>query len=80
MPYILQGTKDLLTYWNTLGRPCGLDVLSAAAKIRKIDLMGVGRDRVSFSAQYGIVEAESIAGALGVAVQDVTDNAGQILI
>lgn len=80
MPYIMQGTVDLLSYWNTRGRPCEIGVMAAAMKAPRAALMGSGRDRISFSAQYGEVEAQDLAAALGVAVQDVTDNAGQILI
>ena len=80
MPYILQGTRDLLTYWNTLGRPCGREAMAAAIKTPKANLMAAGKDRVSFSTQYGEVEAQNIASVLGVEVSDVTDNAGQVLI
>ena len=80
MPYILQGTEDLISYWNTLGRPCPKVRLAQAIKTPKINMEGTGKDRVSFSARYGEVEAQNLAAALGVDVSDVTTNAGQILI
>ena len=80
MPYILQGTRGLLRYRNTLGRPCSVHQLAAASRIPLTALTGEGRDRVSFSARYGEREAQAIAALLGVEVSDVTDNADQILI
>ena len=79
MPYILQGTRDLIEYRHTLGRPCSIRQMADATKIPIINFMGAGKDRRSFSAQYGEVEAQNLAALLGVAVNDVTDNAGQFL-
>lgn len=80
MPYILNGTKDLLTYWNTLGRPCEQRALSQAIGATKLPFTGSGRDKVSYTVQYGEVQAQNLAAALGVAVSDVTTNGGQIQI
>lgn len=80
MPYILQGTRDLVAYWNTLGRPCRMEDLASSTGIPKVNFMGGGRDRKSFEASYGEVEAQKLAGRLGVAVADVTENGGQVLI
>jgi len=80
MPYILNGTRTLIDYWNTLGRPCRKERLSESIKSPKINFQGVGRDIRSLSLQYGEVEAQNLAGALGVNVSDVTTNGGQILI
>ena len=80
MPYILQGTKDLISYWNTLGRPCERGVLAEAVKASRQPFIGAGRDRAGFSHRYGEKEAQSLAAKLGVTVSDVTDNGGQVLI
>ena len=80
MAYILQGTEDLISYWNTLGRPCPLEDMASATRIPKVNLMGAGRDRQSFSARYGESQAQALAAKLGVDVSDVTDNGGQVLI
>lgn len=80
MPYVLNGTRTLLNYWNTLGRPCEIKDLAATTGIPRINFMGTGRDRVSETYKYGEVQAQALAGLLGVSVSDVTDNGGQILI
>lgn len=80
MPYVLQGTRDLVAYWNTLGRPAPIARIASAIRISRHHLTAPGRDRVSFNHRYGEPEAQSLAALLGVTVQDVTDNAGQILI
>lgn len=80
MPYILQGTRDLIGYWNTLGRPCDLLDLATTIKQPKIAFTGNGRDRRSFTCQYGEVEAQALAAKLGVTVANVTTNGGQILV
>lgn len=80
MAYILQGTFDLLSYWNTLGRPCSIVAMATAIKQNQINFMSGGKDRISFNCQYGEVEAQNLAVALGVAVADVTTNGGQIQI
>lgn len=80
MPYILNGSKDLISYWNTLGRPCGVGHLAQSVKQPRIAFIGAGRDPVSFSCQYGEIEAQDLASALGTTVANVTTNGGQILI
>ena len=80
MPYILNGTKTLLAYRNTLGRPCSRDQMANAIMAPRILFTGEGRDAQSLTLQYGESEAQSLAAALGVNVSDVTDNGGQILI
>lgn len=80
MAYILNGTRDLLSYWNTLGRPCDRDRLSNAIKAPKLAFTGAGRDARSYSAKYEEKEAQSLAAALGVTVANVTTNGGQVLI
>lgn len=80
MPYILKGTKDLMAYRRTLGNPCMRRDIAAATKIPIINFEGIGRDPVSFTAQYGEVEAQNLAAILGVQVSDVTTNGGQIQI
>lgn len=80
MPYVLQGTVDLLRYRNTLGRPCSRRDMASAIGVPIINFEGPGRDRVSFNARYGQKEAEALAALLGVLVSDVTTNGGQILI
>ena len=80
MPYYLKGTVDLLSYRNTLGRPCSLDQLANAGKIPKINFMGAGRDSESFVASYGEKEAQSIAAILGTTVGNVNTNGGQFQI
>lgn len=80
MPYILNGTVDLLAYRNTLGRPCSIDRMANAIKAPRIAFQGAGRTRRSFTARYGEVEAANLAAALGVDIADVTTNGGQILI
>ena len=80
MPYVLQGTKDLISYWNTLGRPCERGDLAEAVKAPRQPFIGAGRDKKSLTVAYGEKEAQTLAAKLGVTVSDVTDNAGQILI
>lgn len=80
MPYILIGTRLLLDYRRQLGRPCSRDQMANAIKTPCINLQGSGRDQSSKTIQYGEVEAQSLAACLGVTVQNVTDNGGQILI
>ena len=80
MPYVLNGTRTLISYWNTLGRPCDRDALAAAVKHPKILFTGGGRDSISAKLQYGEVEAQNLAMALGETVENVTTNGGQILI
>lgn len=80
MPYILQGTKDLLRYRHTLGRPCNIHDMAAAIGVPRINFEGGGRDKVSFTAKYGEKQAQALAALLGVLVSDVTTNGGQILI
>lgn len=80
MPYILQGTKDLVDYWKTLGRPCARRRLAEAVKASLINFEADGKGRVSFNHRYGEVEAQNLAAALGVTVANVTTNGGQILI
>lgn len=80
MPYILQGTKDLLNYRHTLGRPCPRHAMAAAIGVPAINFEGTGRDRVSFNAKYGEKEAQALAALLGVNVSDVSTNGGQVLI
>lgn len=80
MPYVINGTRTLIGYWRTLGRPCDRDKLSSAIKSPKIYFTGEGRDTQSLKLNYGEVEAQNLAAALGVAVSDVTTNGGQILI
>lgn len=80
MPYILKGTKNLVSYWNTLGRPCELMDLAAAVNMGVIHFQGAGRDSVSESVSYGEVQAQNLAKALGVTVANVTTNGGQIQI
>jgi len=80
MPYILQGTMTLLSYWNTLGRPCDLQTLANATKINKINFVAGGRDARSETFKYGEVEAQNLASVLGVTVANVTTNGGQVLI
>mgnify|MGYP003394234234 CR=1 FL=1 len=71
MPYIIKGTKGILSYWNTLGRPCDIRDISAATKIPMINFLGVGRDGVSFTAQFGEVEAQAVAGVMGTTVSNL---------
>lgn len=80
MPYILKGTKDLITYWRTLGRPCMKRDMAASIKSPRINFEADGRDPVSLSVTYGEVEAQNLAACLGVTVANVTTNGGQILI
>ena len=80
MPYILQGTIDLLNYRHTLGRPCSIEQMSQATRILAIHFRNNGKTRVAFSAQYGEREAQALAALLGVAVSDVSENGGQVLI
>lgn len=80
MAYILNGTKTLINYWETLGRPCDRRDLASAIKTPKINFTGTGRDTQSFKLQYGEKEAQNLAFVLGVQVSDVTTNGGQILI
>lgn len=78
--YILQGTKNLIAYWHTLGKPCDRDALASATKIPKINFISSGRDSASENFQYGETEAQNLAMVLGVQVSDVTTNGGQIQI
>jgi hypothetical protein len=80
MPYIMKGTKAILRYRNTLGRPCSVDRMANAIKAPKILFTGEGRDPESATIRYGEVEAQALAGSLGVTVANVTTNGGQILI
>lgn len=49
MPYYLKGTKSLISYWNTLGRPVGVGHLAQAVKQPRLAFIGAGRDQESFS-------------------------------
>lgn len=80
MPYILKGTKDLIGYWKTLGRPCSKRDLANSIKSPIINFEAHGRDPVSLSLKYGEIEAQNLAAKLGVNVSDVTTNGGQIQI
>lgn len=80
MPYILLGTKDLMAYRHTLGRPCMRKDMANAIGVPIINFEGIGRDKVSFTAKYGEAQAQALAAVLGVQVSDVTTNGGQILI
>lgn len=80
MPYILQGTKGLLDYWNRLGRPCDLDAISAATGIPKVNFMGVGRDKESFTATYGEEDAQALASVMGTTVANISASGDQVLI
>ena len=80
MPYFLKGTVDLLSYRNTLGRPCSLRQLADASGIPIIKFMGAGRDSVSFVASYEEKQAQDIAACLGTTVGNVNTNGGQFQI
>lgn len=80
MPYILKGTKNLMDYWRSLGRPCERRSVAAALKTPIINFESKGREEASLTIQYGEIEAQNLAAALGVQVSDVTTNGGQILI
>lgn len=80
MPYLMIGTKDILNYRRTLGRPCSKPQMAAALKTPLINLEAEGRDPQSLTLKYGEVEAQDLAALLGVTVANVTTNGGQILI
>lgn len=80
MAYILQGTKRLIEYWNILGRPCDINDLSVATGIPKINFMNGGKDKQSFSAQYGEVQAQNLASQMGTTVNNINLSGDQILI
>lgn len=80
MPYVLQGTKRLIEYWNILGRPCSIRELSTATGIPKINFMGAGKDKQSFTARYGEVQAQNLAVVLGTTVNNINLSGDQFLI
>lgn len=80
MPYILQGTKGILNYWNILGRPCEVRRLAHAVKSPVINFAGVGRDKQSLTISYGETEAQNLAAALGTTVNNVSLSGDQVLI
>ena len=80
MPYILNGTKALIQYWEILGRPCELKDMANAIKAPEIAFMGVGRDRESAKFTYGEVEAQNLAAVMGTTVNNISLTGDQILI
>lgn len=80
MAYILQGTRRLLEYWNTLGRPCDIRDLSVSTGIPVINFMDGGRDKVSGTFQYGEVQAQNLANVMGTTVNNINLSGDQILI
>jgi hypothetical protein len=80
MPYVLQGTRKLLEYWNILGRPCDIRDLSVATGIPKINFMGAGKDKNSFTATYGEVQAQNLAVVMGTTVNNINLSGDQVLI
>lgn len=77
MAYILRGTRTLLDYWKTLGRPCNKRELAYAIKSTMINFESSGRDKVSLTLKYGEKEAQNLATLLGTSVANVTTNGGQ---
>lgn len=80
MSYVLKGTKGLLNYWNILGRPCDIRDLSVSTGIPLINFMDGGRDKKSGTFQYGEVQAQNLAAAMGTTVNNINLTGDQVLV